>query len=375
MAQSGYETVLQQIEENNTTLAALRKQTEAQKLSNLTGLLPENPEVAFNHLWGKPSYIGNNMDFAVTQTFDFPAVYRHRSKIARLQNENIDLPYKTQRTETLLSAKQTCIELVYYNILAKEYENWLQNARFIADAYKIKLEKGEINIIEHNKAHLNLTAVQIEIAQIEAERAVLLAQLKRLNGGKEIAFSAESYPAAALPQNFETWYASIESKNPELQYAQKQIDIDMQQIKLTRAEGFPKFWAGYAGEIERDKSSHGVIVGLSIPLWENRNRVSEAKAQVQASEFALKDNKVQFYNKLQSQYLKASALRQNAQKFRQSLNENDNKPLLKKALDAGEISMLDYLSEVEYYYNIMNKVLEAERDFEIAAAQLWAMEL
>ena len=43
-AQSGYETVLQQIEANNTTLAALRQQTEAQKLGNRTGLAPANPK-------------------------------------------------------------------------------------------------------------------------------------------------------------------------------------------------------------------------------------------------------------------------------------------------------------------------------------------
>jgi hypothetical protein len=49
--------------------------------------------------------------------------------------------------------------------------------------------------------------------------------------------------------------------------------------------------------------------------------------------------------------------------------------LLKKALDAGEISLLTYLMEVEYYYDAINKVLEAERDYELAAAELSAVEL
>jgi len=374
-AQDAYETVLQQIEANNTALEALRKQTEAQKIGSRTGLLPENPEAGFNKLWGRPPQIGNRMDISVTQTFDFPTVYKHRSKIADLQNENIELSYGAQRIDILLSAKQACIELVYYNALAKEYAVRLQNAKLIADAYKIQLEQGEANILEHNRAQLNLTSVQIETAQIEAQRAELFSRLKQLNGGLPVSFAADAYPVNPLPDNFEEWYSTIEDKNPELQYARQQIEIEAQQVKLARAMGLPKFWVGYIGEINQDESSHGITVGLSIPLWENKNRVDEARAQMKSAELSLKDSKVQFYNYLQSQYLKAASLRQNAQKFRRSITENSSEPLLKRALEAGEISLLDYLGEIEYYYEVMNRVLEAERDFELAAAQLWAAQL
>ena len=53
----------------------------------------------------------------------------------------------------------------------------------------------------------------------------------------------------------------------------------------------------------------------------------------------------------------------------------ENKNRVKKALDAGEISLLNYLLEIEFYYNVENKVLEAERDFEFTVAELEAVEL
>jgi len=149
-AQSVCEAVLQQIEANNTTLAALRQQTEAQKLGNRTGLAPANPEIEFNYLWGNPSVIGNRTDFSVTQTFYFPTAYAHRNRIANLQNVNAELAYKAERLNILLSAKQTCIELTYHNALAQEYAIRLQNAELIANAYKTRLEKGDISILEHN---------------------------------------------------------------------------------------------------------------------------------------------------------------------------------------------------------------------------------
>ncbi len=119
----------------------------------------------------------------------------------------------------------------------------------------------------------------------------------------------------------------------------------------------------------------GVTVGVSIPLWENRNRVKQAKIQTSATSATFEDSKIQFYNRLQALYQKAVALQQNAQKVRQAIDNNNNEPLLKKALDAGEISLLDYLLEIEFYYNAINKALEAERDFELTAAELWALEI
>ena len=375
MAQSEFSAVLQQIEVNNTTLAALRQQTEAEKIANRTGIFPTNPEVEFNYLWGNPSLIGNRTDFSVRQTFDFPTVYGYRNKIANLQNENAELAYKAERLNILLSAKQICIELVYYNALAKEFAARLQNANRIAEAYKTKFDKGETNIIEHNKAQLNLAVLQAEVARIETERTALLAKLKRLNGGIEIIFTYEVYPDNVLPVHFEEWYSATEKKNPVLQYVRGQIEINKQQIKLNRAMDLPGFSAGYMSEKIVGEHFQGLTFGVSIPLWENKNRVKQAKIQAQAAEALLEDSKVQFHNHLQTLYFKAATQKQNAQKFRQSLIENRNEPSLKKALDAGEISLLNYLLEIEFYNDAINRVLEAERDYELILAELWIVEL
>ena len=43
------DSVLAEIERNNTTLAAYRKNADADKMGNKTGLLPDNPEMEFNY--------------------------------------------------------------------------------------------------------------------------------------------------------------------------------------------------------------------------------------------------------------------------------------------------------------------------------------
>lgn len=68
-AQNKISDVLGSIEQNNTTLKALRETADAQKLANRTGIFLSDPEIGFNYLWGNPSSAGNRQDINVTQSF------------------------------------------------------------------------------------------------------------------------------------------------------------------------------------------------------------------------------------------------------------------------------------------------------------------
>ena len=372
-AQNLYDALMDSIEANNSTLQALRAQAETQKIANYTGIYLPNPEVEFNYLWGNPAAIGNRTDISITQTFDFPSAYRHRKQIAELQNVNVELLYKSERMRILLSAKQTAIELVYLNARMKEMLFRLQNAERISETTRIKLDRGDANMLDYNKARLNLTAIQAEITGLDATRTTLLSELRRLNGGKTIDIPEDEFSPSPLPADFASWYAEMEQINPLLQYVKGEIAISREQLKLNRSLTLPKLTTGYMSEKIVGEHFQGITVGVTIPLWENKNRLKQARSQIKTSETVLEDQKIQFYNRLQSQYLKASVLQKNASQLRQSIAESRDDLLLKKALDAGEISLLTYLTEIGYYYDALEKVLATERDYELALAELNAI--
>ena len=374
-AQQNIDTLLSEIETNSSTLSALRQQIEAQKIGNKTDIYLPNPEVEYTYLWGKPSVLGNETDISVMQSFDFPTAYMHRSKIAGLENQHLELQYKSERINLLLQAKQLLIQLAYYNALAQEYDTRLTNANRIATSYQSRFDKGDTNILERNKSQVNLTTVENELNNINIERQALLTQLKALNGGLDLSFNETTILSAPLPLAFDEWFAVAESQSPAMQYLSKQIDIDKEQIKLNRSLGMPKFSAGYASEKIVGEHFRGISVGVSIPLWENKNKVKHAKAQLRSAEAVLQDGKIQFYNHLQQLYAKSQGLQQNAAKYRQTLKSHNNESLLKKSLDLGEISLLTYLLEAEYYYDTVNKALEAERDYQLTLAELSAVML
>lgn len=137
----------------------------------------------------------------------------------------------------------------------------------------------------------------------------------------------------------------------------------------------PTFSAGYTNENEPGLKSQGVSVGISIPLWENKNRVRQAKASIIAAEARQEDSKQQFYSQVQVLYNRALGLKLTADNYRKTLSSINNTDLLKSALDMGQISLLEYIVEIGLYYDMVNQALEAERDYQLAFAELSAVEL
>ncbi|MDR1341388.1 MAG: TolC family protein [Prevotellaceae bacterium] len=369
-AQNNVDDVLISVEQNNSALKALKEDIDAQRLENKTGIYLPNPEVEFNYLWGNPNSIGNRNDISVRQTFDFATVTGLKRKIADRRNGLLELQYKAERLDIMLQARRHCMDLIYYNALKRELDLRLEHAEILAGGYKSRLDRGDANILEYNKAQLNLATVKGEISGLETERKSVLAELKRLNGGIAVQMDAQEYPDAVLPDNFDEWFARAEQSNPALEYVRQEVEIAKSQVSLNRAMSMPGISAGFMREKVVGEAYQGISLGISIPLWENRNRVKQAKAAVRASEARQEDSRLQFYGYLENLYERTRGLQSTAKDYRLSLTSLNSTGLLKKALDAGEISLLDYIVEIGLYYNTVSLGLEAEREFQKALAEL-----
>ena len=369
-AQSTIDTVLNEVENNNTRLLALRKSSESEKIGNKKGIYLQNPEIGFNYLWGSPSDIGNRADLSITQSFDFPTTYGYKKQISNIKNNQVELEYKKQRIALLLQTRNVCYDLVYTNALKSELSKRLIHAQDIANSFKAKFDIGETNILEYNKSQLNLLNISTELESVDIERIALMSELSRLNGGISIDFNDTVFQTQLIPIDFEEWYQLAEQNNPILDWLKQEMEISQRQVKLNRAMGLPKLQAGYMSEGLFGVRFQGLTIGLSIPLWENKNTVKFAKANTIALESITADNKTQFYNQLKTLHTKAIGIQKNANDYRINLQKFNNSDLLKKALDKGEISLIDYILELSIYYESVNKLLEFERNLNKVVAEL-----
>ena len=368
--QASIDKILTEVEKNNTTLFAFRKTIDARNTGNKTHIFLQNPEIGFSYLWGNPADIRNRVDFSLIQSFDFPTAYGYRKQISNLRNEQAELEYQKQLRDILLKTKLICFDLIYTNGLRNEYARRLSHAENIAESYNAGFDLGEINILDLNKAKLNLLNSEKELESINIQRKLLLSELAALNGGQVIDMTDTVFETISVPADFELWYLTAEKSNPVLEWLKKEVDITHKQVQLSRAGSLPEFQTGYMSETIVNQQFRGITAGISIPLWENKNKVKYAMANSIASESIAGDNKLQFYNHLKAVHSKAIALHENVNDFRQNLRSLDNTHLLKKALDKGEISLINYMIELSIYYQSLNRLLELERDLNKTVAEL-----
>lgn len=370
-SQQSFDGVLKSVEENNYTLAAAKESVKANKLANKTGLTPSDPEVEFGYMWRNVEG-GNKKAVNVRQGFDFPTLYAQRGKLANTKNDSEDVSYSVSRMNILLEAKTVCIELVKQNALLRLYENQLANAVEISQTIERMDKSGEANLLDKNKAQLNVATLLSEVEAIKLEKARLIKELVRLNGGKEITFDVAQFEAVELPSDFAEWYAAAEAQNPNIQYLRSMVDVKEREVKVSKHEWLPKLSVGYSGEFLDVEKTQGVSVGVSIPLWQNKNRIKQAKAEALAAEYAKNDAELNLENSLQTLFERVKVLQTSAASIGKAIEMHNNEDLLYKAYNAGELSLLEYLLEVEYYISVKTKLLDTQSEMAQAYAQLTA---
>lgn len=369
-SQGNIESVLSKIEKNNTMLKALRQRADAEKLGNKTGIYLENPEVEFHYLWSNPSSMGNRTDFSITQSFDFPTAYKYNNQISDIKNQQLDFQYKRQFNDLMLEARQLCLSLTFHNALKQELAKRLEHAQTIAFSFKTKFDLGDVGILDYNKAQLSYLNSTKKNESNEIERNALIAELSSLNAGIAIEFDDFEFESNNINLNFEEWYLEAEKNNPVLNWLKQEIEKSYKQEKFNRALSLPKIQAGYMSEKVVGEQFQGLIVGLSIPLWENKNTVKQAKANAIAMESLVVDNKLRYYNNLKLLHAKAVNYQISVDDYRKNLQLFDNSALLEKALNSGEISLISYLMELSVYYESMDRLLDLELELNRTIAEL-----
>lgn len=374
-AQYAYQNVLDTIEVNSTVLAAHQKQMEASKAENKAHTFVENPEIEAGYKFG---YGGESskIEVGIAQEFDFPTVYSHQSKIRKMSSQIIDSQYEIDRLAVLSEAQAICTELIFCKMKLALYKQNYDNAVKIADAYQKMMDAGTTNILDYNKSKMNLANTKNNYDLEVIHHDNLMATLKTMNGGKDIDFQYEDYAVVVLPESFDEWYANVESTNPVFEQMRQQIAIDQQKVKLSKAEWFPKFSVGYGAEIAKgnEEGEHGPSIGLVLPLWHNKGTVKSAKMHAEATEALLTNEKAMTYNYLNSLYAKAMALQNNIGVLASSLKEFDSQDLLFKAFTQGEINLLDYVTETEYYQNAMLELYSAQYEMNSTLIELKSYE-
>lgn len=364
---------MQAIARNNTTLKAMHAQLQATLLANSADNVLPDPEAEVAYLFGSPKGVEPRTNVGITQSLDWGVLTGRRRKLSKAANTAAMAEYRVAFQKVMSEADAALVQMVYYNRLQAELEARCHEARNIMLMYEKKYTDGDVNLIELNKVRLNTAVSEAELQRAKADRAAVAQTLQRLNGGAPIAMPDTVYPATtALPP-----LATLKEAMPHTA-AMAQAEASLAQstaaVKLAKIEGMPEFTVGFQGEYIKDNNYSGPSIGLSIPLWGNtRRKVKAAHATQVASQLSLADARQQQQSTLDQLYMQATDLNATTQQLKDHLAATTNDSLLRRSLEAGQLSVLNYLLEQSFYYSARTALLEAERDAQLAVSQVRAL--
>jgi len=363
----GLQALLSAIEQNNTQLRSVREANA----SILSQAKAENnlgeTSVEYSPFYQSGVDGTSSSELIVSQEFDFPTLYASRRKANSLLGQELDLQYLIQRRDILLVAKKVSYDLCRSLRLKSLMQLRLQTADSLLMAFEKRMRQGDASLIDLNRIKMDRMSVNAEYIKNEALCKSLSLELRRLNGGEEV----DSYitELANSPVSSLEAVSTLSSPILETSAAEATLKSSQQAVRIAQQGWTPKLTLGYRRDTELREASNGFLVGVSVPLFSNSGKVKAAKHQRSVAELELTDTQV-------AQDARRENLNSQREHLRLLLDVYDEPlmhqtlTLLNHAVLAGELSVIDYYTEADRIYQLLQERIDNENEYLKVLAEL-----
>ncbi len=362
------DSLMKTIREHNRTLQTAWETYQVAMLQAGTGNTPPDPEVELGYLYGSPTELGNRVDFSITQQVDFPTAYIYKSRLRKIRTTQAELDYIIVRQQVMLQAKQLWIEHIYLNQRKNLLEKRLLQAKTINEHFKQKLESGEVSHLAYSQSNLQLASIRSEFDQVLMEIRNTELTWTDISGGIDVEIRDTIFPLPIeiIPDSV----LNVYQNSPHMLRYTQELQSKEEEKKLVVSETLPRLKAGYYSESVLDVKFKGFQVGITVPLWENSNRIKQAKSEIT---FAQQD--AQRFTNLQQREVKQNleqleSLRTRTRVLEEALGTGRPLELLALSLENGEISMSEYFYASDFYFQNQQLLLQYRRDLLVQEAEL-----
>lgn len=370
MQAQSIDEVLRQIEQNNKELQSQQHATRAAQLEVQTQNNLEDPSVEYSPFYTKGITGMSSSELVVTQGFDFPTLYAARSRSGKLQREALHRQYEATRRDILLNAKNLCLDLVMLNKQQGLLEERKKNADELLALFEKRLEEGDAGILEVNKIKMERMSVQTEVSQNNADHRTALQQLLAMNGNLPMDFTSRDYPQVEALKDYNALYDEVMATDATLLAADAAARAAEKNISVSRQSWLPKLEIGYRRNTSLDEKSNGFLIGGSLPIFSNRKKHQIARTQAISAQYQLDNARLQAEAQAQSQFNEMQQLTTAMQAYDVELM-HQTLDMLKEAVTAGQLSIIDYYTEADNVYRNLQAYMELENQYQKLMASIY----
>lgn len=348
-----YDDVKSLVEQNNVQLRKLREEQLAEISASRVENNLANPEVEFDRLWGKGSD-ASKWGLSVTQSFEYPGVYRARRRSIDAMKEASELRYKVELANSVIEVKELLVEVAYCNKAMTLERKIVEDMKLVSQMLEKSFENGESTILEVNRAKIELANNVVKLNELERRRKECLARLFVMGIDMSQSEIEElTYPIQRI-QELENYYSMIEN-DVVSQYADKLKRAEILKGKARTLEMLPEVTVGYLHEREEGTDFNGFSVGITLPFFSHRGKKALSRSLINAAELDGRMYLMEMRATVDASYNRAVKSKELLDMLATVFYNNNHVELLGKAFRGGQMSAIEYLREIAYYR-------ESERD-------------
>ena len=302
---------------------------------------------------------------------EWPGVYRQRGRESDLKIEAAKRNLMLKRVERLAEIRMLLLDYILCKKKLLILDDLALNNDSIYHLSEKAGERGEMTMLDINKVRLEYANIRAAKAGILNEEADIIASLSAIYNEDCSQLLSElkcDFPDIYIPT--ENDLSEISNRAPAIETAMAEADIVRQTRKVSVMEALPNISFGYKHAYEDGIHFNGATLGISVPIFSSAGKQKAAKAAIAESDLRIEAAKSATDTEIKALYNKLSLLKTQLDEIEPIVRRSDSNSLLLKAYREGLITIIDYLTERNYFTSAELEILSLHHAAAIAQTQL-----
>ena len=359
-AQNNFDHIINQIIDGNPELAVVRSRNSLESAT----LEPENnladPEIEFTHQWGQKG-IGTKWGIDASQSFDWPGLYAARKKANAANRTVFEKEYEVRRNEVIYEARCGVTDAFFARKKVMLQTHQLNIIDSLQKIYEKGASKGEVSMLDVNKLKIERIRIASRLTDANLAYEDAMAKLLTLSGGKKIPDidGNGEYPTESLLPT-SVYLSRAADSSPYMHLAMAQDKAADEALDVNQKSNLPGFNVGYMHEYELGEHFNGIKLGMTLPFFSNRHKKEVIIAQKELIKSELSAKQTEIESGIKTDCRMVSRLDGDIASFIEALTTNDNPRLLGIALSARHITLIQYLTEMNYFLEAAENLIDLQ---------------
>lgn len=334
--------------------------------------LLEGPELEAERLYA-PAGGEHRWSAGISQTLPVPGQFSRTSAATEALRRRNVAAADAARAEVSVATQRLLINYVAAKADQELTQRIADSSARLLEKYRRAYDAGEATIIDLNKTRIEAARAAAADAEAAARLDGYRAEIRAIapdEATAERALALADYPPVTDLPPLTQLVARYET-SPRATLALAEADYAEHTASLARTALWPRLGVGYAHAYEEGQHYNGFTLSLQLPAWGAcKTGRAEATQQSLSAQFAAQQTRAEAMAEIGTQYALAESLARQMAEMAPAVAIADNFGLLRRALDGGELTLLAYLQETQYFIEAQRQYIALARDHAAAVAAL-----